>query len=151
MDLKNLTIKPVENHEHLCWNCLGVKENIHEIEIDALGYGSIFDGFSTKLQLCNECYSETNPEWWKFDVIKTSPYEEAYLHEDDIKKFVESMPIQGRELFWNSCGSDKDELPIMDPQEWIDYNLVDENERYFYDRGYRAAFKEFRESEIEVE
>ena len=63
-------IKPINNPEYTCFNCLKETEiNLHTIEIAQTGYGSRFDGLSTKIQLCDECYSQTNSEWWKLEQI----------------------------------------------------------------------------------
>ena len=115
--------KAVQNPENTCFNCL--KETVvHKINIPALGWGSQFDNFSTRIQLCDDCYSVTNPDWWKLNVIKgkTDLEGEHYEYEDEILNFVNQMPLAGQELFYNRCatGADADN---MEAQDWIDYRL----------------------------
>lgn len=110
----------VNNHEHLCWNCLQSKENIHYIDIPMLGYGSQFDEFGTHIQLCDDCYSLTNPEWWNLETVIREGCFEEFKYEKEIINYVKSMPLAGQELFWNSCSG---ECRKMEPQDWIDYEL----------------------------
>ncbi len=111
----------ITNSDNTCCNCL--KEGkVHNIHIRALGYGSGFDNFSTQINLCDECYNLTNPEWWKLNVIDDE-YDGHYEFESEILKFVNQMPLAGRELFHNryaygACADYK-----MEPQDYIDYEL----------------------------
>lgn len=113
----------IENPENVCFNCLK-ETKVHKIHIPALGYGSSFDNFSTRIQLCDDCCSVTNPDWWKLNVIKgkTDLEGEHYEYEDEILNFVNQMPLAGQELFYNRCatGADADN---MEAQDWIDYRL----------------------------
>lgn len=114
----------IQNSENVCFNCL--KETIvHKINIPALGWGSQFDNFSTRIQLCDDCYSVTNPDWWKLNVIKgkTDLEGEHYEYEDEILKFVEQMPLAGQELFWNRYATGAFVSYYMEAQDWIDYQL----------------------------
>ena len=58
----------IENPENVCFNCLK-ETKIHKIHIPALGYGSSFDNFSTRINLCDECMKLTNSEWWKLEIV----------------------------------------------------------------------------------
>ena len=112
----------IQNPENVCFNCL--KETIvHKINIPALGWGSQFDNFSTRIQLCDNCYSVTNPDWWKLNVIKgkTDLEDEHYEYEDEILNFVNQMPLAGQELFWNRFASGAFVDIYMKAQDWIDY------------------------------
>ncbi len=116
--------KAIQNPENICFNCL--KETaIHKISIPALGWGSQFDNFSTRIQLCDDCYSVTNPDWWKLNVIKgkTDLESEHYEYEDEILNFVNQMPLAGQELFWNRFASGAFVSYYMEAQDWIDYKL----------------------------
>lgn len=110
----------IENPDNVCFNCL--KETIvHKIYISALGYGSSFDNFSTRINLCNDCMNLTNHEWWKLE-IEDDEWGGSYKYESEILKFVNQMPIQGQELFkaryaYGACAG------YMSGQDWIDYEL----------------------------
>jgi hypothetical protein len=115
--------KAIQNPENTCFNCL--KETaIHKISIPALGWRSQFDNFSTRIQLCDNCYKSTNPDWWKLNIIqgKTNWDGEYYEYENEILQFIEQMPLAGQELFYNryATGADADD---MEAQDWIDYKL----------------------------
>ena len=114
----------IQNPENVCFNCL--KETIvHKINIPALGWGSQFDNFSTKIQLCDDCYKLTNPEWWKLNKIKgkTDLDGECYEYEDEILDFVEQMPLAGQELFFNRYATGEFASFHMNAQDWIDNQL----------------------------
>ncbi len=120
MESKIIAIK---NPENVCFKCLKKDVNIHNIKINEMGYGGGFDSWSTEIHLCNDCYNLTNSEWWKFE---TMPLEEEgiwsdyfkYKYEDEIFEFVENMPIEGKELFWNRYATG--DTYCMDSQDWID-------------------------------
>jgi len=113
------------NPDITCCNCLK-ETKVNHIEIGDMGYGSSFDGWSTKINLCDDCYKLTNPDWWK---LETTPLEESglwsdfyeYKYEDKIFEFIRTMPIAGQELFWNRYKKG-DRYP-MESQDWIDYEL----------------------------
>lgn len=114
----------IKKPERVCFNCLKrvrmySDRLLNKIEIPALGYGGQFDGFSTKLILCNTCYKNTNPLWWELEVVEDG-YIENYKYEQDILNFINNLPIEGQELFWNRFGT---QLLYMEPQDWIDYEL----------------------------
>lgn len=111
--------KPVEYNEHICFKCLQNKENIHTYRINYRGYGSMFDNDNTKLQLCDSCNQEELKEYFNEEPEIEDGYCENYLHEEDILNFVNTLPIQGQELFKNTCSSDS----YLEPQDWIDIEL----------------------------
>lgn len=120
-------IKAISNHEGLCWKCLQSFDNskIHNIHIHSLGYGSGFDSCSAELQLCNDCISQTNQEWWKLNKKKCDFSWDnndfyKYEYEDEIFDYFKNLPIQGRELVYNTYSGDG---YTIDAQDWIDYEL----------------------------
>lgn len=114
-----MKIKPVEYNEHICFKCLQEKENIHTYRIWGRGYGSIFDNDNTTLQLCDDCNQEELETYFNEEPEIEDEYCENYKHEDDIVNFVKTLPIQGQELFNNTCASDN----WLKPQDWIDIEL----------------------------
>lgn len=117
----------ITNHEGLCWKCLQSfdKSKIHDIHISSLGYGSGFDNCSAQIQLCEDCISETNQEWWKLNLKKSDCslddydfYE--YEYENEIFDYFKKLSIQGRELLNNTYSGDG---YIIGAQDWIDYEL----------------------------
>lgn len=115
MDIKNTAIV---NPDITCCSCLKEYDRINEIHINALGYGSAFDGCSTRLNLCDECYKQTNPEWWKLRLIDDE-WEGHYEYENEILDYVGTLPLAGQELFKNRYDAEY----YMEPQDWIDYEL----------------------------
>ena len=116
--------KAIQNPENTCFNCL--KETIvHKIKIPALGWGSQFDNFSTRIHLCDECMKLTNSEWWKLKIIKdkTDLDGKCYEYEDEILNFVEQMPLPGQELFYNRYATGEFAIFHMEAQDWIDDQL----------------------------
>ena len=87
------------NFDNVCMNCLTEVKKV-TIEIDELGYGSGFDGWGTRLQLCRNCYDKTNPKWWELN-IKRNGFNEEYEFETEIFAYVNKLPIIGKELFYN--------------------------------------------------
>lgn len=114
-------VKAIKDREGLCWNCLKTKEHIHKIVIDEMGYGSYFDMFSTELHLCDECYNK-HPEYWQLNTHEVWNGSMAYDFEDEIFDFVDKMPLEGKQFFYNEFDKGMDARP-MDPQDWLDYQL----------------------------
>lgn len=122
----DLMHKAIENPDNICFKCLKEFDTneLHKIEIPALGFGSGFDSFSTKINLCNDCFKETNAEWWKLEIVNfgENNWCEEYKYEDEIFNYIKILPIQGQELFWNRYANDYFSY-YMEPQDWIDYEL----------------------------
>lgn len=117
--------KAIENPECICFKCLK-NTIIHTIQINQTGYGSNFDGLSTKIQLCDDCYKSTNPNWWELKTIPIQEYGEdffEYEYENEILNFVNQMPLAGQELFWNRYVYGARVTYYMEAQDWIDYEL----------------------------
>jgi hypothetical protein len=117
---ENIAIK---NPDVTCCKCLK-ETTIHNINIGAMGYGSGFDSWSTQINLCDECYKFTNPEWWKLNekiAFSDGDYDfTCYEFEDEIFEFAGNLPLAGQELFWNHYST---EGYTMYAQDWIDYQL----------------------------
>lgn len=136
-------IKAIQNPDMTCMMCLS-EGKINQIVIGDLGWGSGFDGWSTKINLCSRCYKETNPEWWKLN-IKRKGYCEEYEFENEIFQYIRSAPLEGQELFWNRY-EHGDHFP-MKSQDWIDYELEilshDKCKEYgMYSREEHKAYKD---------
>lgn len=108
----------------ICMKCLKKKAS-HFYSLYGRGYGSIFDEFNSKVQLCDDCNDENVKIWieekGKWD--KEDFCGEEYEYEDKLEDFLESLPIQGRELFHNRFGTGSNALYNMEPQDWIDFEL----------------------------
>jgi len=121
-------IKAIENPGCICFKCLK-ETKVTTIEIPQMGYGSRFDGLSTRIQLCDECYKLTDPNWWKLEVIPTVQPEELnddlseYKYENEIFEFIKQIPIASQELFWNRYSSGASANFKIEAQDWIDLEL----------------------------
>jgi len=118
---KHLAIQYPEN---TCFNCLQDKQ-VHKIHIPALGHGSKFSNFSSRVNLCDTCKQLTNLEWWKLQIVEDNMHDKncwyslRYKYEKEILDFVNSMPIEGRELFYARFGNGAN-ADHMSGQDWID-------------------------------
>ena len=124
MNSKN--IKALDYSANLCFKCLKEYDvcNMTTIHILDQGYGSIFDGFNSKLQLCPECYNKCDTSMWSMEIQtdeKDNSYK-RYKHEEDIIKYIDKLPIEGKELFLNRVAWGNSVFS-MNSQDWIDYNL----------------------------
>jgi len=93
-----------------------------KIEIGQLGYGGGFDGWKTKIQLCQDCYNKTSSKWWELNIIRDECCEE-YEYENEIFDYINSLPLGGQELVYNRFASGFHFNNQMEPQDWIDYKL----------------------------
>lgn len=124
MNSKNIVA--LENEDKYCWKCLKQlnRNDIHRIKIPASGYGSNFDNFSTELQLCDSCYKETNPEWWKFESLPfCESGGELFKYDNEIYEYLNNLPLQGQELVWSRYAYGAFTAGYMEAQDWIDYEL----------------------------
>ena len=120
--LRNL-IKPIKD-ESTCMCCLkeDASNKFVRINIDPLGYGSKFDTHGTKIVLCPECYKQTNPLWWEFNKVSKVECDisvDVYEYEDEIINFVEGLPLNGQERFYNSLSNQQG----MSQEDWINLQL----------------------------
>lgn len=123
MNSKNIVaLKDTE----ICMKCLK-KKATHTYKIQCRGYGSRFDNFNSYFQLCDDCHDDKYDTWVN---EFSSGYDEngefigeEYEHEEEIAKFIESLPLESQELFENrflygACANYN-----MDSQDWIDFKL----------------------------
>lgn len=113
-------VKAIEVHDKLCFKCLKSKD-IKRFSITHRGYGSDFDNFNTYIQLCSECKIDGVEKWFN-ETPKIDEYVEVYQYEDNIHDFINTLPLEGRELFLNQCASGANSY-VMDSQDWIDMEL----------------------------
>lgn len=118
-------IKAIKNTEKLCWKCLKEKDMIHLIELENLGYGSIFDSCSAKIQLCEECYNDKGPDFWSKELTYNTEEDEKYgwwhyKHENEISEYFQALPIESQQFIFNEY---YEGAYFMEPQDWIDYEL----------------------------
>lgn len=104
----------------ICMKCLS-KKATHTYSIYGRGYGSIFDGTNTKLQLCDDCHKEEYETWFNEDSTYDDYYEN-YTYEDNIKGLISSLPLEAQELFHNTFSNGWNSH-FMEAQDWIDYKL----------------------------
>ena len=130
MNNSNIAIK---NPEDVCFNCLK-ETKVNKIYIDSLGYGSGFDNFSTRINLCDDCIKQTNKDWWKLEKKQCdwddTPESEdnynkffKYKYEDEILAYVKQLPLAGQELFYSRFAYGICADSYMSGQDWIDYRL----------------------------
>jgi hypothetical protein len=93
--------------------------------IPEMGWGSGFDGWSTRINLCNDCYNLTDKRWWELNVISDNEgYRGSwYEFESEIFEFVDKMPLAGQELFYNRYSNGWNSRGSWEPQDYIDYEL----------------------------
>lgn len=125
--------------ECVCMKCLK-KKATHIYQIQNRGYGSIFDSTYTKFQVCDDCDSEDFQKWVDEEPIWDDEYE-VYKYEDNIKEFIDSLPLESQELFYNRF--DRDEY--MDAQDWIDYALGELSDEKCEEYGLLATPKDIME------
>lgn len=115
-------VKAVHNVDSLCWNCLRKKDDVRIITIQESGYGSSFDGFSTRIQLCGECYNESQKEKpiWNMDKVNKNMVH-CYKYDKEMEHYIDSLPIVSRELVYNTYAKGASSGWKMKPQDWIDY------------------------------
>ena len=74
----------------------------------------------TKFQCCDECNNPEYEEWFN-EKETMDGYIETYQHEEKIWNLVNSLPLEGQELFNNRFENDR--WCYIEPQDWIDYQL----------------------------
>lgn len=112
-------VKAITNYKGLCFKCLSKEKPIDTFSIYGRGYGSSFDNENTKLQLCKDCQPK-GIEIWFNENPTMNDYSENYKYEDNIFQFVKTLPLEGQELFENTCSSDN---YTMEAQDYIDMKL----------------------------
>ena len=92
-----------------CMNC-GTTVDVEGIDILPLKYGSRFDGWGTRVFLCKKCLGASPFTSVVVVANKELPdnsnaVEEdllEYKNEDDMFDYIESLPIESQERFFNS-------------------------------------------------
>jgi hypothetical protein len=140
-----MKITPITNYEGICFKCLNKKDSVHTYHLHERGYGSTFDGTYSILQLCDDCKPK-DLELWLNEQPKYDEYCEEYEYEDYIHEFVNALPVQGRELFDNTCANGWTSYHI-EPQDYIDMQLgILPDEKYkeygFYSPSEIKLYKE---------
>lgn len=115
-------IKPIEKYDKICFKCLKEKDELKKYYLNRYEYGSKFDNMVTYLQICNECSPEGIEEWFNEKPEMKHDCYAVYKYEQNIIDFIDTLPIQGQELFWNRCVSGAIAY-YMDSQDWIDMKL----------------------------
>lgn len=137
---KTKKIKAICNTDKLCWKCLKEFDIIHHIHILDCGYGSRFDSFSTQLQLCEPCFTDSQndkPIWNMKIVYGNMSYtkeskdldvefvdeeiDQRYKYDYEMDKYLSELPLESQELVYNSFIEGTSYH--MEPQDWIDYRL----------------------------
>lgn len=115
-------VEAIENYENICFCCLKEKSNLEKFSLYRSEYGSSFDNNYTYLQLCEECKPNGIDEWFNEAPEMINGYCANYKYEKKIIDFVNTLPLQGQELFWNRCAYGADAY-TMESQDWIDDRL----------------------------
>lgn len=122
-------ILAIEDQKELCWKCLKPHQHINNIKIPEMDYGSIFDGESTEIHLCEDCYQESirhNHQLWDMETVPCKWNKEysgvfrEYKYEKEMIEYIENLPLQGRQFVENEFSSDGWNMAA---QDWIDYQL----------------------------
>lgn len=129
-------IKYIENRNTLCHKCLKDSNDIKCYSIYGRGYGSIYDSYNKTVQLCKECRNdlERDLDKWFNEKPEYDNYTEIYKYEDKIKSFINSLPIQGREIVINQTSSGSFSY-YCDSQDWIDIELNIANDEVYKRNG----------------
>jgi hypothetical protein len=110
----------IEDYENICFKCLE-KKKVEKYHIYRNSYGSSFDNQHTMLQICEECKPEGIKQWFDEEPVMDEYYAK-YTYETNIIDFVNTLPLEGQELFWNRCNGGACAYQ-MDSQDWIDDKL----------------------------
>lgn len=117
----NKKVKAIKNFENLCFKCLQ-KKPINTYSLYRSEYGSSFDNYYTYLQICDDCKPEEIDKWFNEESETIDEYCADYKYEKNIIEFIETIPLEGQELFWNRCAYGAS-AHNMGNQDWIDWKL----------------------------
>lgn len=143
-------IVAIKDAKNLCYKCLKKKDNIHKINIGSRGYESHFDNMSTYLQLCDDCYKESQkdkPIWNMKSLDDNNMYDDSYLYDNEMSKYLHNLPLESQELVFNSNSYGACANYYMDSQDYIDFELDElphkKCKQYgMYSPQEKAAYKE---------
>lgn len=135
-----IEILPIKQ-KNVCLKCLKKteKEHLHKIEIEELGFGSMFEGMSTHFHLCDECYDELDKDVWGmhvkkvfasehgYDLLENDDYPifEEYIYEDEMIRYIENLPIQSQEVILNQNAEGWKAKPKLESQAWINQKMLE--------------------------
>lgn len=124
--IKNIRKRPIpeEKVDEVCVKCLHEydADDLIDIHIKDLGYGSNFDGSNFHIRLCPMCYlksQENNKDIWKLKIVENKYKEKSYEYENEIMKYINDLPVEGKELALNRFANGYDDY-YEDPQFFID-------------------------------
>lgn len=121
---KEQNIYNLQKHLHkdkLCFKCNDIKEHINEFKIRDRGYGSIFQGDSFTIHLCDECKKLIDLECFNNNAKGLDNNFNKYEKESELYSFMKSFIIGNQEYVFN-C--DNEILPKIDRYDWINSNIV---------------------------
>lgn len=83
------------------------------------GHGSCFDGETGVLLCCRQCDDAKFAKWF-YERPTKSEWGEHYRFELELFEFLEALPVNSQERFWNHATPGGCQ---MDSQDWIDLHL----------------------------
>lgn len=120
----------------ICVKCLKTLNNPREIRIKPLGYGSLFDECGTSFCLCEDCYNK-HKIWWDLEKEVEEELLEVtgqtfyrYKFEDDIKDWLDALPLRGQEIVYNTNWVDFNFDGTIKPEVWINNELINYGNNY---------------------
>lgn len=117
-------IQNLQKHLHkdkLCFKCNNIKEHINKFNVSERKYGSIFQGDSFTINLCDECAKLIDVRCFNNNSQRINNNLNQYEKEHELYRFMKSFIIENQEYVFN-C--DNEILPSIDRDEWINSNIV---------------------------
>lgn len=114
MNTLNMTPLP----EGICYCCQD-KPATHTYTFEEVrGFGSAFDMLDVKFCCCDECNKKRFAKWFHNQPKYISDYVLDYAYENELCKFIESLPMNVQERIYNAGDPNG-----IDAQDWIDIQL----------------------------
>ena len=104
--------------------CKCKKENSKIYKIKNRGYGSIYDGLTLIVNLCDDCKPK-NFDLWINEKPKYEDYTEVYSYEYELYDFLKSLDIEEQEKIFNSNALGNSF--ILPKDKWIKWQLGEIN------------------------
>lgn len=124
-------------HPMICYRCLESEREPMVWQLTSRGYGSHFDGTTSRLQLCSQCCDDTLRKTLT-TYFNETPDEsngwQDYLYEDALHLFIQTLPLAGQELFRNATTGHF----VMDAQDWINIQLGIANDEAYSRNGLQS-------------
>jgi len=114
--VNTLNITPLQ--DGICYCCQDKQATHHYRFAQPRGFGSAFDMLNVEFHCCDECNRKRFEKWFSEVPQITDGYIEHYIHEQELCKFVESLPVNVQERVYNAS-----DLRGIDAQDWIDIRL----------------------------